>query len=188
MSKNDAAQLQIILDVNQQSKLHWETQRGQANYSGKEFWLLTFESSSERGLQNETLGASKTFLVVVFTVEVTRWSVSCLLLRLSPPFSGRRPTNYNTSNWCFNSSDQHGQVNTTGFSQEISQIWTSPDIIVLSAQPLSLHLSHISPFNTGATTFPSRYQYSRNSLVANRIVFKLFLTEKSNHFPLFSLN
>ena len=81
MSKNDAAQLQIILDVNQQSKLHWETQRGQANYSGKEFWLLTFESSSERGLQDETLSASKTFLVVVFTVEVTRWSVSCLLLR-----------------------------------------------------------------------------------------------------------
>ena len=80
-SKNDADQLQIILDVNQQSKLHWETQRGQANYSGKEFWLLTFESSSERGLQDETLSASKTFLVVVFTVEVTRWSVSCLLLR-----------------------------------------------------------------------------------------------------------
>ena len=40
MSKNDAAQLQIILDVNQQSKLHWETPLGQANDSGKEFSRL----------------------------------------------------------------------------------------------------------------------------------------------------
>ena len=29
----------------------------------------------------------------------------------SPPFSPRRLYNYNTSNWCFNSSGQHRQVN-----------------------------------------------------------------------------
>ena len=82
-----------------------------------------------------------------------------IITAMSPPFCAGIPGNYNTSNWCFNSSGHHRQVNTrlevvasNVFShneRDHRQIRLTPDIIVMSHSPLSLHLSHILPFNTG---------------------------------------
>ena len=92
-----------------------------------------------------------------------------IITAMSPPFCAGIPGNYNTSNWCFNSSGRdHRQVNTRlELAQRLACSHTrrerreerspsdQPSLqISLSCQPmspwpLSLHLSHILPFNTG---------------------------------------
>ena len=83
-----------------------------------------------------------------------------IITAMSPPFWAGIPGNYNTANWCFNSSG-HQRIGRlipgwwrwcptcSHTERDHLQMRLATDIIVMSPWPLSLHLSHILPFNTG---------------------------------------
>ena len=142
MSKNDPLQLQIISDVKQQSKLHLETNFHQLKLSGWlagwTEWIITtklgkcgWEEDEKKRNPNPQLNKSCLPWWLFYQGEQQCWwwcvggsywfgkyydgrspGFLFIITAMSPPFCAGIPGNYNTSNWCFNSSGHHRQVNT----------------------------------------------------------------------------